>query len=260
MPIVDVGDAVLRYQVEGDGPAALLLHGGGNNHLIWWRVVPRLATEWTVITPDVRGHGWSTCAPDDADPACHPDDLQAVLDHAGVDRIRLVCHSMAGVAGLRFTTEHPDRVVSLALIASPAVRTPRTVGSFQRVEDILGRSGSRQAMIDRAFAPGAVDRIPEHAYLYRRLNALNPPFPGDILMPGLRRMVVPAGDLDGYDTPTLVTVGQHDQMLEFDTIAEVARLIPGADFAVHDAAGHSPMIEDPDAFVDVVGGWLRKHD
>lgn len=260
MPIVDVGDATLSYEVLGDGPATLLLHGGGNNHLIWWRVAPLLSLDVQVLLPDVRGHGWSTCAAQDADPDRHPADLAAVLDDAGISRVRLVCHSMAGVAGLRLAVDHPDRVVSLALIASPAVRTPRTVDSFQSVEDLLGRPGARQAMVDRAFAPGTPERTPEQVYLYRQLNALNPPFPRDILMPGLRRTVVPVEDLDGFDTPTLVTAGEHDQMLTFATVSEVAELIPGADFVIHKGVGHTPMIEDPDGFLALIGAWLHKHD
>lgn len=222
MPIVDVGDATLSYDVLGEGSAALLLHGGGNNHLIWWRVAPHLSRVLRVILPDVRGHGWSTCAPQHADPARHPADLGAVLDDAGVDRVRLVCHSMASVAGLRFAVENPDRVVSLALIAAPAVHTSRTVGSFQDVDDILRRPDSRQAMVDRAFAPDAAERMPEQVYLHRKLNALNPPFPRDVLMPGLRRTVLPVEDLAGFDIPTLVTAGEHDRMLTFEAVSEVA--------------------------------------
>lgn len=258
--MVDVGDATLSYEVLGKGPAALLLHGGGNNHLIWWRVAPHLSQALKVILPDVRGHGWSTCDPHDADPARHPADLGAVLDDAEVDRVRLVCHSMASVAGLRFAVENPGRVVSLALIAAPAVHTLRTVRSFQRVEDVLRRPGSGQAMVDRAFAPEAAERTPEQVYLYRKLNALNPPFPRDVLMPGLRRTVVPVEDLAGFDIPTLVTAGEHDRMLAFETVSEVAELLPGAEFAVHAGTGHAPMIEDPKGFLDLIGGWLHMHD
>ncbi|MTV26789.1 alpha/beta fold hydrolase [Nitriliruptoraceae bacterium ZYF776] len=260
VPTVDVGDATISYDVLGEGTPTVLLHGGGNNHLIWWRVAPHLASERQVILPDVRGHGWSSCTADAADPARHAADLEAVLEDVGAARVHLVCHSMAGVAGLRFAVDHPDRVVSLSLIASPAVRTVRTVAGFQKVEDILRRPGAREAMACSAFAPGTAERIPEQVYLYRRLNALNPPFPRDTLMPGLRRTVVPVEDLDRFSTPTLVTAGENDQMLTFATIREVADLIPGAEFAIHEGSGHTPMVEDPGGFLDLVGSWLRRHD
>jgi pimeloyl-ACP methyl ester carboxylesterase len=48
-------------------------------------------------------------------------------------------------------------------------------------------------------------------------------------------------------------------MLTFATVSEVAELIPGGDFAVHDGAGHAPMIEDPDGFLELVGPWLDAH-
>ena len=56
---IDVGDAVLRVRHGGSGPPVLLLHGHPQTHVMWHKIAPRLAQDFTVIAPDLRGYGGS---------------------------------------------------------------------------------------------------------------------------------------------------------------------------------------------------------
>ena len=57
---IDVGDAVLRVRHGGSGPPVLLLHGHPRTHATWHRVAPLLASEYSVVCPDLRGYGESS--------------------------------------------------------------------------------------------------------------------------------------------------------------------------------------------------------
>ena len=58
--MVDVGEATLRVRRAGSGPPLLLLHGHPQTHVMWHAVAPRLADEFTVVCPDLRGYGDSS--------------------------------------------------------------------------------------------------------------------------------------------------------------------------------------------------------
>lgn len=257
MPRVRSGEAELFYETYGEGPDVVLMHGGGNNRLAWWRVVPTLATRFRVILPDIRGHGRSDCPPAEARPQYHMDDLRLILDEVETRRTAIVCHSMAGIAGLRLAQSEPERVRSLVLCASPAVRTSETLEAFRTVEQVLSEPESRRQMTDRAFAPGFQERAADIVFLYERLNELNPQFPRDVLMPGLRQTAVPPEELEPYDVPTLVVAGGRDQMLPPATLARVAEHIPGASLTLLDGVGHTPFLEDPDSFLASINPWLE---
>ncbi len=57
MPFVKTNGVDLYYEVHGQGPALVLAHPGGGNHLSWWQQVPVFARTFTCITFDHRGHG-----------------------------------------------------------------------------------------------------------------------------------------------------------------------------------------------------------
>jgi 3-oxoadipate enol-lactonase len=59
MPYLTVDGAELYYEVHGSGPALLMAHGQGGNHMVWWQQVPFFAPRFTCITYDARAFGAS---------------------------------------------------------------------------------------------------------------------------------------------------------------------------------------------------------
>ena len=76
-------DAEIVYQVEGSGPAVLLLHPFPCHHEFWNPLVPLLCSRYRLIRPDLRGHGESDVGEGSAVMAKHAADLARVLDAAG---------------------------------------------------------------------------------------------------------------------------------------------------------------------------------
>src|SRR3712207_2407528 len=82
---IDTGEARIRVRHGGSGPPVLLLHGHPQTHVMWHKVGPRLARDFTVVAPDLRGYGDSTGPP--TTPDYEPYSKRAIArDHVAVMR------------------------------------------------------------------------------------------------------------------------------------------------------------------------------
>ena len=121
MPKALVNGLRLHYQRAGQGADLVLIHGLAANVAFWYlAVVPALIGEFRVTAYDLRGHGYSDTPPSGYTSADMAADLDALLDHLGVERAHLVGHSFGGAIALHHAALHPERVASLTL-ADPLV-------------------------------------------------------------------------------------------------------------------------------------------
>ena len=253
---VQTDNAEIYYESHGEGPAIVLAHCAGGNSLVWWQQVVHFAPAHRVIAFDHRGWGRSRCEPGHRRARFFAEDMRAVMDDAGVERAAVVCQSMGGWTGLRFALGQPERVSCLVLSCSPAgVQTPAAIRAMQTPPP--GRAGDAQGPAPWnephvALAADAFERIPDRAFLYRQLSSLNPPF----IDVGLAELTVEREDLEGFSIPTLVIAGAQDRIFGLEVMTEVSQAVPGAGFHVIADAGHSPNVETPGEFNEVVGGFI----
>ncbi|HTW85933.1 MAG TPA: alpha/beta hydrolase [Candidatus Sulfotelmatobacter sp.] len=118
---VDTGEAQIRVRRGGAGPPLLLLHGHPQTHVMWHRVAPELAREFTVVAMDLRGYGESSKPPttDDHEPyskRAMARDAVAVMRHYGFERFALAGHDRGGRVAYRLALDHPRRVTRLAVL------------------------------------------------------------------------------------------------------------------------------------------------
>src|SRR5215471_3486883 len=94
---VDTGEAQIRLRVGGSGPPLLLLHGNPQSHVMWHKIAPRLAEEFTVVAADLRGYGDSSKPPDTPNHDTHSKrsmarDMVEVMRKLGHDSFNLAGH------------------------------------------------------------------------------------------------------------------------------------------------------------------------
>lgn len=124
----------------------VLVHGVTSSHLAWPLVVERLPGV-RVIAPDLRGRGRSNGVTGAAGLAAHADDLVAVLDAVGIDRVTVAGHSMGAFVAVVFAHRHPDRVSRLVLIdGGLPLDAPAGLDADALVAAILGPTAARLSM------------------------------------------------------------------------------------------------------------------
>jgi haloacetate dehalogenase len=119
--MIDTGEAVIRVRRGGHGLPVLLLHGIPQTHVMWHRIAPRLAQDFTVVAADLRGYGDSSKPPTTPDHAPYSKRAMArdqveVMRQLGFDRFFVVGHDRGGRCAYRLALDHPQRVLKLAVL------------------------------------------------------------------------------------------------------------------------------------------------
>lgn len=263
MPFAPVNGIQLYYEVHGTGPAVLFAHGQGGNHLSWWQQIPSFSPHYTCITFDHRAFGQSIDL-DGQGRRAFGEDAIGLLDHLGVEDVRVVAHSMGGRAATALATRDPkQRVRALVLsgttgaVADAAVRQRRDEAEAAREGRGLG-----------AFSVGPDYRAsnPEGFFLLREISRMNPPRARDFLgppnppppQPGAPPRTPMYQRLREAGTPVLYVVGEHDMITPADLIEMCHELIPGSRYHLALGSGHSVYWERPREFNDVVLAFLQE--
>ncbi len=105
----------------GSGPGLLLLHGYPQSHTMWHKIAPRLAQDFTVVAPDLRGYGDSGKPPGDPEHATYSkramaQDQAEVMQALGFDTFCVVGHDRGARVSHRLTLDHQPRVRKLAVL------------------------------------------------------------------------------------------------------------------------------------------------
>jgi pimeloyl-ACP methyl ester carboxylesterase len=114
---IAVPGGTLHAETFGDGARRLLaIHGITANHLSMKPLADALGDDFTVIAPDLRGRGGSGNITGPFGMASHADDMVALLDHLGIDKIDVLGHSMGGFVSLVLAHRAPERVGRIILV------------------------------------------------------------------------------------------------------------------------------------------------
>lgn len=121
MPVMRVSDEIeIAYDVAGEGPPLLLLHGFPQTRALWHGVAPRLADLFTIVTADLRGYGASS-KPDPSDRRAYSframaADMVTLMAGLGFRHFHLAGHDRGGRVAHRLALDHPGAVRSLAVM------------------------------------------------------------------------------------------------------------------------------------------------
>ncbi len=116
-----VDDVEIALVAAGDGPPLLLLHGYPQNHVMWHKIAPSLARQFTVVATDLRGYGESSKPESDAEHAAYSKramaaDQVAVMTALGFEKFMVAGHDRGGRVAHRMALDHPDRVQKLSVL------------------------------------------------------------------------------------------------------------------------------------------------
>jgi pimeloyl-ACP methyl ester carboxylesterase len=244
----------LYHRDAGIGLPVVLLHAFPLSSAMWLAQREALAAEFRVITPDQRGFGGSPLGTDEPSLAEAADDVVALLDAKELDRVVLGGLSMGGYLAMALLRRHPDRVRGLVLADTRATADPAEVrdGRERIATRVLAEDGGTQVLLDEVL-PTLLGRttMERRPLVFGRVKALVQAAPPAAVAWAERAMAARPDSSEVLATsgvPTLVLVGEEDELSPPGDAEALAQTIPGARFARLPGAGHLSAVEDPEAF------------
>ena len=261
------------YRVAGKGPAVVLVHGMVNSSRHWQAVATRLAERYTVIAPDLVGHGDSATPRGDYSLGAHAAVIRDLLSALGIERATMVGHSLGGGVAMVFFWQFPERVERLALVSSGGLG--EDVSPLLRSIALPGAS----ALVSLAAHPrvtGGLDHAgaalrargswvgPQLQAIARALRPLEGPGAREAFVHSLRAVIDARGQrVSATDrlylleaVPTLIAWGEKDRTIPLEHGRAAHAAVPHSRFVTFPDVAHFPHLEAPaqlaaaiDAFV-----------
>ncbi len=262
------------YVKAGHGPALLLLHGLGCDHRTWLPVMAALSRRYTVIAPDLLGHGRSDKPRADYSVGGYANGMRDLLTVLGIDRATVVGHSFGGGVAMQFAYQFPERTERLVLVApggigrevTPAIRAISLPG-FQTLMGVATMPGLLQAVklalrglsisgISHARDLDEVAEIVQHLSDRKARAAITHVVRAVV---DWRGQVVTMADR-AYLThamPMCVMWGTEDAVIPVRHAGLARQIAPEATVEVIPNAGHFPHKDHPQRFVKLLNDFIR---
>lgn len=264
----------VTYRGGGRGPLLVLLHGIAGSSATWQDVMPALAEHFTVVAPDLLGHGQSAKPPTEYSLGGFASGVRDLLTVLGHRRATIAGHSLGGGVAMQFAYQFPEICERLVLIASGGLG--KEVHPLLRAAALPGVEWALPLLCSRGLR-GTVDGIARLAgraglsagtdvrELWRGYLSLFDAQARQAFLLTLRSLVDIGGQrasaLDrlylASNLPTLILWGENDPMIPVAHAAAAHASIPGSPIAIFLDAGHFPHLDAPLAFVETLVDFMR---
>jgi pimeloyl-ACP methyl ester carboxylesterase len=264
----------VAYRMAGEGPAIMLIHGVTSNSDTWDQVFDLLAEHYTVIAPDLIGHGQSAKPRGDYSMGAYASGLRDFLVALDIDSATLVGHSLGGGIAMQLAYQHPERCQRLVLVSSgglgpevsPLLRAATLPGS-ELVIPFLTHAGVLSAGRGVGSLLGRIGLKPgtDLEEVARGWASLADAEAMSAFVQTLRASVDSGGQrVDARDRlylagegPTMIIWGERDRIIPSEHGIEAHELIPGSRLEIFSGAGHFPHRGEPVRFATLLRDFVE---
>jgi pimeloyl-ACP methyl ester carboxylesterase len=259
----------------GEGPVLLLLHGIAGSRETWAPLIPALADEFTVIVPDMLGHGSSAKPRGDYSLGAYAAGARDLLLALGYESATVVGHSLGGGVAMQFAYQFPGHTERLALVSSgglgsevsivlraatlpgselvlPVITKAWVTGTARRIGSWLDAIGLQPSAditeIARGYASLA-DPDARAAFIHTARSVIDH-----------RGQRVSARDrlYLAQSVPSLIVWGERDRIIPCRHGREAAAEMPGSRFEIFEGAGHFPHLDRPIRFARLLARFVNE--
>ncbi len=263
----------VSYREAGEGEPIVLLHGITGSSETWLDVFAGLAERYSVIAPDLLGHGHSAKPRGDYSLGAYASGIRDLLAALGYENATVVGHSLGGGIAMQMAYQFPERCDRLVLVSSGGLGgevnlllRAATLPGSELVLPVLVSAG----LVDSVNAViGALGRVglrggPDLEEMWRGFSSLADSEARQAFLHTLRSIV----DITGQrvsatdrlylaaEVPTLLIWGERDRIIPLEHGIAAHDSIPGARLEVFENAGHFPYRDDPKRFVDALDEFM----
>lgn len=253
----------------GSGPVLLLVHGMAGRSATWTPVMELLADHFTVIAPDLPGHGHSDKPRGDYSLGAYASFLRDLLIELGHDRATVVGQSLGGGIAMQFAYQHPEYCERLVLVSSGGLGDDvslllrmLTLPGLDYVLPVAFLPIIREQIVNVAGLLGkiGVHPSPQVVQMWQAYDSLGDGETRTAFLHTLRSVV----DLQGQrvsahdrlhlaaDLPALIVWGDHDHIIPVQHAHDAHDALPGSRVEIFEGAGHFPHAEQPVRFAKLL--------
>lgn len=262
------------YRMAGEGPVILLIHGMAGSSRTWLDVMKVLARDYTVIAPDLLGHGESAKPMGDYSLGAYASGLRDLLVGAlGIESATLVGQSLGGGVVMQLAYQHPELCERLVLVASGGLgrevswvlRALTLPGAEYVMSPFFPRFARRAGeQVMRFFRERGV-RAPHIAEMWSAYASLTETPNRDAFLRTVRAVVDPGGQtvsaLDrlylSSTVPTLIVWGDQDDIIPVEHAYAAHELLPRSRLEIFEGAGHFLHVEHPLRFAELLRDFVE---
>lgn len=269
-----IHDQRITYRSAGEGAVLLLIHGMAGSATTWKQVMPRLSERFTVIAPDLLGHGGSEKGPGDYSLGAFASTLRDLLVALGHERATVVGQSFGGGVAMQFAYQYPERSERLVLVASGGLG--REVNRLLKLLSLPGSAGVLKLAcgarvrgtiegVTRLTSRAGLHPAPVFAELWRSYSSLADDDTRRAFLRTLRAVVDPRGQSVSAvnrlhlaaEIPTLIIWGNADPIIPVEHAHAAHAAIAGSRLEIFDDVGHYPHCEAPEQFIAVLTEFIE---
>jgi pimeloyl-ACP methyl ester carboxylesterase len=262
------------YRSAGSGPVIVLLHGMAGSSETWRAVMPALAEQFTVVAPDLLGHGESAKPRGDYSLGAFASSVRDLLVALGHERATLVGQSLGGGVAMQFAYQFPERCERLVLVSSGGLGDE--VNLLLRLLTLPGAEyvlpvACNDWVHDAGVTLGGwlrrlgLDVSPNVVQMWEAYGSLADSPTRVAFLHTLRSVVDHAGQRvsasDRFylatETPTMIVWGDHDRIIPVEQGYATHAAIPGSRLEIFEGCGHFPHCENPDRFAAVLTDFMN---
>jgi pimeloyl-ACP methyl ester carboxylesterase len=267
----------VHFNIAGQGPVIVLIHGVAGRAGQWDQTVQLLAERYTVIAPDLVGHGDSAKPRGDYSLGAHASGIRDLLVALDIERASVVGHSLGGGIAMQFAYQFPERCERLALVSSgglgeevhPLLRAATLPGS-EIVLPLLAhpRLFELGAIIPRALGRLGLRTRVDLTEMARGYQSLSNADARNAFIHTVRAVIDARGQrINACDRlylaskmPSLIVWGCHDRIIPVEHAQPAHDAMPGSRLVLFEDAGHFPHLDDPLRFARVLESFMDETD
>ncbi len=259
---VNGGSLVCTEAGDPSGLPVLFLHGFPFDQTMWKGQLMAVGRTHRAISYDIRGHGKSDVGDGQYMIEGHVEDLVAMLDHLGVKRTVIVGLSMGGYIALRALEKYPHRFIA-AVLCNTRSEADSNEGKQKRYAGAtLDKNEGSQAFADgfvgALFSPGSLKSNQKEKDEIRRIIAGTSPLSIAGTLIALAARTDTTASLASIKVPTLIMVGEFDQLTPPAASEAMHERIPGSQLFIVPGAAHMSNLENPEFFNEKLLQFLKK--
>ena len=263
----------VSYRREGWGPPILLIHGVTGSSQTWEDVFPFLSDRYTVIAPDLLGHGDSAKPRGDYSLGAYASGIRDLMRAIGHDSATVVGHSLGGGVAMQLAYQFPEMCQRLVLVSSGGLG--REVSIFLRAATLPGSEWVLPLLASNGVlsAGGSIGNLlrsvglragPDLQEMWRGFSSLADSEARQAFIYTLRGIVDPGGQrVSARDrlylaqtVPTMLVWGERDPIIPALHAYSTHDQIPGSRLEIMDGAGHFPYRDDPRRFASILSDFV----